>query len=758
MAADGAADWSVYDQPGLRDTVTAPRGRGREMLLALDGMHCAACAARVERTLAGRAHRVRVNLAARMVEFAFDPATQPLSGILGALDANGLGPRVLAEDASLRAQARERSNELARLGVSAILSMQVMMLAWPGYFADAPTEPALVQLLRWSQWLLATPVVLYGGWPFFRNAAQALRQGMLSMDVPVALALAIAYGASAWRTVAGSGEIWFDSATMFVLFLGTGRFLEGRTRDSAARRLRRLAGAQPLTARRIGAEGVAAEVAVGELRPGDHLQVRAGEAAPVDGWLLDAPGELDESLLTGESLPVRREPGARILAGSLNAGAAPLTIRASRVGPETHLSHVTRLLNRAQSGRPRFQQLADRLAGGFILAVLLLAGLGAYLALDRGTDAAVAVGLAVLVASCPCALSLAVPAAVAACSSRLAASGALLARPEALARLREADTVLFDKTGTLTQPGLALESVRTLADADEDRCRAIACALERDSVHPVARALRASSARNAGAELRAEDIRHEPARGVSGTVAGVHYWLGAPEFAPVPVPLPAAATPGLTRVALVDERRPLALFELSAAPRPEAAAVVRALRARGCDVELLTGDAPDTARALARHLGIARVGARQSPEDKLLRLRELQAAGRHVIAVGDGINDAPFLAGADVAVAMPQGAALAQARADVVLMGDSLEPLPHLLDAARRAMRIARQNLAWALAYNVVVLPLAMTGSLAPAFAALGMAASSLLVVGNALRLSNGPRPAAGPRDKGADRPAAATG
>jgi P-type Cu2+ transporter len=716
----------VYDRPGLRDAVSVARGREREMLLALDGMHCAACSARVERTLRPLASGVRVNLAGRMVEFSWDPARTALSAILAALDRAGFKPRVLAEDAALRATARERRRELARLGVSAILSMQVMMLAWPGYFADAPTEPALNQLFRWSQWLLATPVVLYGGWPFFRNAAQALAQRMLNMDVPVALALAIAYLASAWRTLAGDGEIWFDSATMFVLFLGTGRYLEGRTRGEAVQRLRRLAGAQALTARRLDA-GAPVEVPVGDLRAGDRVQVRSGEAVPVDGALESpAAAELDEALLTGESLPVRRDAGSPLLAGSLNVGAQPLVLVAERVGAETHLSHVARLLNRAQSGRPRFQQLADRLAGWFILAVLLLAALGAVLALGRGDDA-LSVALAVLVASCPCALSLAVPAAVAATSSSLAATGALLARPEALARLRDIDTVVFDKTGTLTQPGLAVAAMRTFGDAGNRRCLELAAALERDSAHPIARAFA-----GAGTPLRAQDVRHAPGRGVAGTIEGARYALGTAD----PEAVSAVSTvAGMTWLALTSGGRTLALFGLSAPLRREAADTIEALRARGCAIELLTGDAPAAADALARRVGITRVGAQQSAQDKLARLRELQAGGRRVLAVGDGINDAPFLAGADVAVAMPQGAALAQARADVILLGDSLEPLPRLIDSARSAMRVARQNLAWALGYNLSVLPLAMAGALPPWLAALGMSLSSLLVVGNAMRL-----------------------
>jgi P-type Cu2+ transporter len=722
MAAEAVRDWSVYDRPALRDAVSAGTARGREILVAVDGMHCAACVARVERALRG-ATSVRVNLTARTVEFGWDPVRTALSGLLRALDEAGFTPQVFDDDASLRAQARERRRELARLGVSAILSMQVMMLAWPAYFPDWQVDAGLDQLFRWTQWLLATPVVLYGGWPFFRNAWRSLRARLPGMDVPVALALGIAYVASAWRTLAGSGEIWFDSATMFVLLLGAGRYLEGRTRSLASARLRRLAGSQPLTARRF--DGVTiVETPVGELCEGDGVQVRPGEAVPVDGTLLGAPAELDEALLTGESHPVRREPGARVLAGSVNAGLQALTMRAERVGAATHLSHIARLLNRAQAGRPRFQQLADRLAGAFIVAVVLLAALGAWLALDRGADAAVAVALAVLVASCPCALSLAVPAAVAAASSRLAAAGALLANPQALARLRDADTVVFDKTGTLTRPGLRIAQVRPLGALDAQRCLALATALERDSVHPIARAF--AEARSAP---RAATLRHEPGGGVTGVIDGVRYRLGAPGALP-------ADSEALTWIELADDARPLALFGLAAPVRPEAEAALAGLRARGCALELLTGDAPAAAAALARRLGLEDVRARASAEDKLAHLRALQSQGRVVVAVGDGINDAPFLAGADVAVAMPQGAALAQARADVILLGDSLAPLPLLLDTARRASRISRQNLAWALGYNLAVLPLAMAGMLAPWMAALGMSLSSLLVVGNALRLA----------------------
>lgn len=732
--------WSVYDRADLLDAVSSLRGdHRREILIGLDGMHCAACTARVQRLLADSVTELGINLSARVIELVWDPQRTVLSTVLSKLDEAGFQPRVLAQDQGLQAEASERRAALTRLGVAIIGSMQVMMLAWPSYFSDATTDPAMQLMFRWAQWALATPVVLYSGWPFFRNAWQALSTRMLNMDVPVALALLIAYGASAWRTLAGSGEIYFDTATMFVLLLAAGRFLEGRTRALATARLRLLVGRQALTVRRVRGASIE-ELPVTALVAGDRLQIMPGEALPADGLLVNGPAELDESLLTGESRPVLREAGASVLAGSVNLSTQPLLVDANGVGSRTLLSQITRLLNHAQSERPRFQILADRLAGHFILAVLVLALIGAWLASARGADAAMSVTLAVLVASCPCALSLAVPAALAAASTHLASHGVLIARPEALARLSEVDTAIFDKTGTLTRSEFTIQTVSVVGPETETHYRQLAAALEAGSLHPIARAFASTET-----PFNVEQLRHEPARGVSGQICGHPYWLGAPEYAPVPVAALAADlqqpshTP-LSWIVLTSDDRPLAFFGLSAPIRAEAASVLAALHKLSLNVQLLSGDSPEATAPLAQALNIQHFAARQTPEDKLAQLRRVQAEGRVVMAVGDGINDAPLLAAADVAVAMPQGAALAQARADVILIGDSLSPLPKLFAVAHKTRRLIRQNIAWALAYNLAVLPLAMSGWLAPWMAALGMSASSLLVVGNALRVAHQPQ------------------
>jgi Cu2+-exporting ATPase len=730
MSAAGLSSWAVYDRPELRDSVSgAAGGSVREVLLGLDGVHCAACVGRVERLLVPLATHVQVNLAARTLQFRFDPQRTPLSAILGTLDGAGFAPQVLAQDSRLNARRRGAREQLARIGVAALCAMQVMMLAWPFYGADAASiDPALAHLLRWTQWLIATPAVLYAGWPFLAGAARALRSGRVDMDVPIALSLLIAYVASAAHVLAGRGELYFDSATMFVLLLSGARYLEGRTRITAAGHLRRLLGARKLTAVRVAADGDL-ELPLANVAIGDVLRVAPGEAVPVDGQLLDVAAELDEALLSGESRPVMHRRGERLLAGSLNVGSAALCLRAEALGADTWLAQITRILGTAQNERPAYQRRLDRYAGAFIITILLLAAGTALLWSQLDPSRALSAALAVLVASCPCALSIAAPLALAAGSGRLAASGVLVARPQALTRLAALDTVVFDKTGTLTTANLTVGEVEALAGVERERCLAICAALERGLPHPIARAFRAYDR-----GLVVESVTSEPGRGVDGVVDGEHYWLGAAEGVPVGRTMPqddAAATPLLLRT----HDQALAYIEVRAPVRDDAAPLMAALREQGIGVQMLSGDSLLAVQALADTLGIEHVHARMLPEQKLDHVRALQREGHVVLAVGDGVNDAPLLAGADVSCAMPQGAALTQARADLLLLGDALGSLASLRGMARAIRRRIAQNVGWALAYNAFVLPLAIGGALSPWLAALGMSLSSLVVVVNALRL-----------------------
>lgn len=726
-------DWTVFDRQEVRAGFGASTERGCEVLLALDGIHCSACAARAEALLIGRADNIRVNVAAKTLSLRFRPEAVLLSSILEALDKAGLEPRILASEAPSARLLRQRRLTIARIGVSTICAMQVMMMAWPGYFGIRP-DPAIDQLLRWAQLIIAIPGVLWAGWPMFAGALRALGSLSLDMNVTVGLALGVAFGASTVRTLIGHGDLYFDTATMFVWFLTVGRYLEARTRARAGERLRLLAGRRALTAQRRSGAGVVS-VAIGELRLGDEIVVGPGESLPADGILLDRAVELDESLLTGESHPVLRTPNQPVLAGAVNLGTSELTFRIERLGTETILAQITRLMEHAQDSKPGLQQIADRLAAHFIAAVLLLAVSGFALALLRGTstDAAVSIAIAVLVASCPCALSLAVPAALATASSRLAASGVLVANAGALQALAKVDTVLLDKTGTLTSPAMKLGKVLAEIEIDPAHCVRIAAALEQGSRHPIATAFEGKAK-----GLVASEVTTIPGLGIRGLVDGRRYSLGAPDCSNGQHK--SRMLPGDcgvdTWITLSDNSRSLATFSVEARIRPEAVALVAELKRRGLAIEILSGDAPATVEAVARKLHIHDFSARQSPSAKLARLKLLQAQGRKVLAVGDGINDAPLLAAADVAAAMPQGSALTQGKADILLLGDSLTGLPLALDASQITSRRIHENLIWALGYNFVVLPLAMTGHLSPWLAAAGMSMSSLLVVGNALRTS----------------------
>jgi Cu2+-exporting ATPase len=521
------------------------------------------------------------------------------------------------------------------------------------------------------------------------------------------------------ETLRGGPHVWYDAAVMFVFLLLVARMIEQRARNLASAQVDALARARPVLAVRERADGATEQLPVAELRMDDIVRVAPGEALPADGRLLEA-ARLDEALLTGEATPVHKPAGADALAGSI-ARDMPVRLQVRQTGSTTRLSQLTRLVEAAQAQRPPLARLADRIAGGFV-AALLLAALGVY-AWWRMHDPARAfeVTLAVLVVSCPCALSLAIPAALAAGHGGLARIGVLALGPEALQRLARVTRVVFDKTGTLTVGVPAQLHVQSYG-IGASQAQAWAAALERDSTHPLAHAFRD------GATTRAEDVVLHAGHGMEGRIDGRRLRIGRAGF--------AAARADDGAIWLGDGQRPLARFVLEQAPRADAAAALRALQAQGIASEVCSGDGVDAVARLADALGIQQHRARQSPEDKLAHVRALQARGDVVAMVGDGINDAPVLAGADVSLALADGAAIAQRAADLVVTGGQLRAIPQAIAISRRTRRVVRQNLAWALAYNLAALPLAATGQVTPWMAALGMAASSLLVTLNALRLA----------------------
>jgi Cu2+-exporting ATPase len=730
------ADFSAWD----REQVLAGHARdchgGKAITVLVEGIHCAACAWLINRALGGLPGvlEAEANAVTGRLQLRWDPARTPLSRVLDRLAALGYRPHLATGEAAEAARRDERRDLLKRLAVAGLGALQAMMFAEALYLDFDATMPVPTRdAFRWLAFAVSTPVVFYAGKPFLDGMRRELRLRRFGMDTLIASSVLLAWAASVLETVRGGVHVWYDAAVMFVLFLLFARFLERMARQRAQGAVDTLARAQPALAwRERTGGGDREQVPVHVLVAGDVVQVRAGETLPADGSLLDRRAELDESLLTGESTPVPRRAGEPVLAGSM-AVAQALRFRVERTGQATVLSDLLRLVERAQAQRPRAARRADAIAARFVVGLFAAACAVALAWSQIAPERAFEVTLALLIISCPCALSLAIPAALAAAHARLAALGVLVVGADALDTLARVDTVLLDKTGTLSSGRFRLVAVEPAAGIDPRRALRLAAALERHSPHPLASAF-------AGVELdglAADQVRITAGSGIEGTVAGLALRVGQPAFvAPGADPGDGAALGG---VWLGDGRRLLARFGLADRLRADAVAACAQLRGLGLDLEILSGDAEGPVVAVAQALAIDRHGSRLQPQDKLARVRGLQASGRTVAMLGDGINDAPVLAGADVSVALASGAPSAHRAADVVLMGGALGRLPQAIAIARCTRRVIAQNLGWALAYNAIALPVAAFGLVTPWLAALGMALSSLLVTGNALRLARAP-------------------
>ncbi len=730
--------WSAYDRPELVERLTRAEANGaRSITVLLEGLRCAACSWLADKALHLQSGvlDVSVNPATARARLVWDPGKVRLGDLLRVLEHVGLRPHPLAGEPAEQVAILERRIALKRLAVAGFGMMQVMMFAVPLYIgASSGMEPEYRQLFRLVSMLVSVPVAVYAGWPFYQGALQALRARSISMDVPVSIGIVLAFAASVWNALTGRGDVYFDSVTMFVFFLSLGRYVEMVARHRAGSVADALARLAPVTARRVRGDSVE-DVQAMELSAGDELLVRTGEVFAADGVVVEGSGRVDESMLTGESTAIAKDPGARVHAGTQNLG-APLRVRVEAVADKTVLSGIVALLERAQAERPRLAKAADRAAAWFLSRILIGAVLvfAAWWFVDPSR--AFPATLAVLVVTCPCALSLATPAAIAAATAALARRGVLVAHSDALETLAKADRVLWDKTGTLTKGLVRVEEVRPLRDLPEVQSLSLAVALERMSEHPIAKAFLASGA---GSET-ARDIEVFAGEGLEGTVGDRRLRIGHPDFAAglapgSPVP---PGHDGESWVCLGDREGLIAAFRLTDQLRPEAGACVARLRELGLESEVVSGDEGSAVEKIATRTGITRLAARLSPEAKLQRLKSLQSDGAVVVAVGDGINDAPLLRGADVAIAMGRGSALAQTSADLILVRDSLDELPRTVELARRTQRIVRQNLTWSVVYNVAALPVAAFGLVPPWLAAIGMSLSSVAVVLNAMRLSRG--------------------
>ena len=733
LALTTARDSEARDTAVGTDTGAATQRAG----LQLAGLQCGACAGLIEQAVLAvdGAGRCSVNAATHAASITWDPARTSLDALVGAIRRAGYDA---APDAPAPARAlrrRESRAALWRLFVAGFCTMQTMMLATPHYVA-APGElaPDMKQLLDWGAWVLTLPVLWWSAAPFFQGAWRSLRSGRIGADVPVALGIAVTFVASTGAAFEPGGpfghEVYFDSLTMFVTFLLGGRWLQMKARHRAAEALDGALSALPDSALRLAADGSTERVARDALRPGDRVQVALGEAFAADGELLQGRTQADESLLSGEARPVDKPPGATLVAGSLNIG-APVVMRVDRSGGDTRHERIVAQMHEALAGRSPAADAAQRWAAPFLWCVLLLAaGAGAAWSVVDPSRA-VWVVVSVLIVTCPCALSLAAPAAFVAAARGLARHGVLLQRLAALQVLARVDTVFHDKTGTLTQQQPRCTALRVLGSPRESETALLqrAAALARWSRHPLSQAVAALAPHDG---IAWSEVGEHAGRGLSARdVDGIEWRLGAADWVGAP-----PAGDDLLRLWLGRAGQPLLCLEFDEQLRDDAVDAMRALGAAGWRRVLLSGDTARRVESIARRVGAdAAIGA-ADPAAKQAAVQREQAAGRCVAMVGDGINDAPVLAQADVSFAMGHGALVARSNADLVVVSNRLDGLDAARRTALRTVRVVRQNLAWAALYNAACIPLALAGWLPPWAAGLGMALSSLLVIANSLRLA----------------------
>ncbi|HEX7987512.1 MAG TPA: heavy metal translocating P-type ATPase [Duganella sp.] len=719
----------------------------RETTLAVDGIRCAACVWLIESRLArlpGVAS-AQLNVATERLYVRWRSDECGPADILGALHA--IGYSAYPYDAGRHGEGQRKSaRTLGRqLFVAGLSMMQVMMYVAPAYLAeDGTLDDNMASLMRWASLLLTLPAICYSAQPFWRGAWAGLKARSPGMDLPVALGIAAAFGASVLATVRGRGEVWFDSVTMFIFLLLCSRYLELRARRKAGAALERLQHALPASATLLADYPGSREpslVNAAALAVDHVILIKPGEAVAADCVIVDGATTLDLSLLSGESAPVARGVGDALPGGALNAG-APVLARVTRRAQDSTMSNLVKLIDRAGRDKPRIALWADKVAAWFVagLLVFAVAAFAFWYQLDGDAARAWPIAIAVLVVSCPCALSLATPTALAAATDRLLRQGVLVSGPQTLETLHRATHVVFDKTGTLTHGRPLLQATLPLGAMRADFCLQVAAALDAGSGHPLARAIVAAATEAGGGarvDWHADELTEAAGRGVEGSVHNRRYRLGNAAFV---ARISGSAPPhmvadGATPVYLGADGQWLACFQLRDGLRPDAQASVDYFRRAGKTVVLLSGDHDVLARRVGDQLGIGTTVGGYLPDEKLAFVRQLQMKGAVVATVGDGINDAAVLSAADVSFAMGEGAALAQAHADAVLLCGRLGAVADSARVARQTMIVIRQNLAWASLYNLLAIPAAAVGLLNPWLSGVGMAASSAVVVLNALRL-----------------------
>lgn len=739
------AEFELYDHSSVQKHFVAGLADGtKQATLVIEGITCAACVWLLEHhisSLDGVIH-ASVNLTNHRARIQWDDDTIKLSEIFIAMHSIGYQGHPYHPDKEEQLLEQETKRALRRLGIAGVFTMQIMMLAVALYTgAGASLEANYENFIRWASLVLATPVVFYASRPFFQAALRDLRTRHLTMDLPVSIAIGGAYIASIWATVTASGEVYYDSVSMFTFFLLIGRFLEMKARHRTGKAGNALLNLLPASAILYTDEGEKI-VAANELQQGDRILVKPGHTIPADGRILKGSSSIDESALTGEYLPLTKHQGDSVVGGTINVE-NPIDLEVTQVGASSQLSSIVRLLERAHEEKPKVARLADAVSGYFVTAVLIIATTVGLTWWQINPDHAFWVTLSVLVVTCPCALSLATPTALTAATGTLRQHGLLITRGHVLESLAKATHIVFDKTGTLTEGNLSLQSTITTTALSAQACLDIAASLEAHSEHPIAKAFHRAS--QLDRVVAADQLKNHVGQGLEGYIGEQRFFIGKPRFASQfcgrLLDFEDAPDSQGQWLLLASETEPLAWFGLNDPARKQAATMVQQLQKMGLEVQMLTGDSSAAVEHIARQLKIDKVISGVSPEQKLQHIQQLQATGAQLVMVGDGINDIPVLAGAQTSIAMGSATDLAKTNADAVLISGEMMRLPQALRLAKRTRANIRQNLGWAILYNLIALPLAAAGMIAPWMAAIGMSASSLVVVGNALRLTKLDRP-----------------
>ncbi|MEL4273284.1 heavy metal translocating P-type ATPase [Shewanella xiamenensis] len=731
LVPDELNQFSAYDLPEVQQDFVHSVENSDSVSLSIDGITCAACAWLIEhkvKQLPG-VSQVMVNSTTQRALISWDKQQVKLSDILGQISRIGYQAAPYQVDEQELTAKQNSRKFLLRLGLAGFATMQVMMFAlalYTGYFTDLDVQYR--DYFRWVSMIFATPVVLYSAQPFYFSAIRTLLSGKLNMDVSVSIAIGGAYIASCFATVNGTGEVYFESVSMFTFFLLLGRYFEQKARQKASVSSSNLHKLVPLTAHLVTAQGQE-EIPAKKLCLGDIILIKPGEMVAADGIVVDGHTSINEAMLTGEQMPIEKPVDSQVFAGTINLD-QPIKVKVTALGQDQLVAEIIRLQELASNTKPAVAMLADKLSRYFSGTILTIATITYLVWLQISPEDAFWVTLSVLVATCPCALALATPTAVTCATAIFTRLGIITRKAGVFEKLPQIKHVVFDKTGTLTCGTLSIAKVQCHGDFSKEQVLAIAAALETGSRHPIAAAFAAYLT----PDVVANQVHHEVGFGVKGIINGAEYRIGNAHFTGAIVNSEFINQQIWLARANDDQLKVIATIEIKDNIRIDSKETVDILKQQGCKVSIASGDSSGHVHQLAKELGITDVHSGLTPADKLSLVNKLQQSNP-VVMFGDGINDAPVLAGADLSVAMGSGSAIAKNSADLILLGDHLSRFTQAVRVAKLTTQIIRQNLAWALGYNALILPLAVTGHVAPYIAAIGMSTSSLIVVGNSLRL-----------------------